>query len=136
MSKDIFRTALIVFAALSGLSTPSRAEGVGRLLFINPDTGQNAIGGIDQSGKYHDFSGGVVTSMIGQNTLVPTASGVFAYAMSGSASVVDLDGRGLPRFSSTNVGSSWNQVHWPRQLSVLSEYRQERALRRQVQTAN
>ncbi|MGO9674754.1 MAG: hypothetical protein ACLPSF_11410 [Methylocella sp.] len=98
MAKNTFRTFLIIFAVLCGVSTKAYAVGEGRLLFVNPTTGRVVGAGVDKNGNFHSAFDVVIPSQKGKDTIIPTTSGFVLYSYyNGGAQAYLMDGDGSIR---------------------------------------
>jgi len=98
MAKNIYRTLLLIFAVLCGVSTKAHAVGEGRLLFVNKDTGRVVGAGIDKNGYFHSAFDVIIPSQKGKDTIIPTTSGFVLYSyFNGGAQAYLMDGNGSIR---------------------------------------
>jgi hypothetical protein len=93
------------------LTASASPQSVGRLFFNNANTGDHLIADVDQLGHFHPIYWARVSDFVGRNVLVPTADGILAYYVGGGGNIIQLDGRGQPRFGADlTLSYSWQQI--------------------------
>lgn len=107
-------TACVVGAAIAfgwGAAGPARAEGSGRLFFVNAGNGTYMSGGLDQNGDWAFKETSSYSSLTGVTNLVATPSFMLAYRAGGGGETFLIDGRGSTVIAqATSFSADWNII--------------------------
>lgn len=112
MSWKRFRAFLGAIGLVCACAGGAAAQSTGRMVFLNPLTGDNVVGGVDEYGTWHTEAIGNEPSLVGEYSLTATAAGVLAYdPVDGGGTIIHVDGRALPGFfRSINLSGNWQMV--------------------------
>src|SRR5437764_1401451 len=88
-----------VLAALAVSPNPANAMGQGRLLFVNPNSGAWALGGVDQVGHYQlEVSGSSSLSLGNETNLLSVPGFALSYAATTGKGTAVFDTHGIVSF--------------------------------------